>query len=94
MPTPHPPARDARGRISTDGSTPFAAAAGRYELTVAAASPWAHRTSIGHALANLRDVVDLVTDDDASSDARPRLVDRVTGLVVTDDPRAINIDLA
>ena len=95
MPSPLLPGHDARGRISTDGSTPFPAASGRYVLRVAAASPWAQRTAIGHALANLHDVVALETDDAPSSArAQPHLVDRVTDVVVNDDPATINADLA
>jgi putative glutathione S-transferase len=90
------------GRISTDGSTSFPAAAGRYELRIAPASPWAHRASIVHALANLGGVVDVVAVEDVPApgrpwrhdDRRPQLVDRTTDALVSDDPRAITIDLA
>jgi putative glutathione S-transferase len=45
------------GRISTDGSTPFAAEAGRYHLYAGWFCPWAQRVTIAHALAGLDDVI-------------------------------------
>ncbi len=47
------------GRISTDGSTTFAAEAGRYHLYSGWFCPWAQRVTIVHALAGLDDVVSL-----------------------------------
>ncbi len=46
-----------RGRISADGSSGFAAEAGRYHLYVSLACPWAHRTLIARSLKGLQDVV-------------------------------------
>lgn len=43
--------------ISTDGSTPFAAEAGRYHLYVSWACPWAHRTVIGRKLKRLEEAI-------------------------------------
>ena len=45
------------GRISTDGSTPFAAEAGRYHIYSGWFCPWAQRVTIAHALAGLDEVV-------------------------------------
>ncbi|MEO7329126.1 MAG: glutathione S-transferase family protein [Minicystis sp.] len=42
-----------RDRVSDDGSTPFAAEAGRYHLYVSYACPWAHRTLIVRSLRGL-----------------------------------------
>jgi glutathionyl-hydroquinone reductase len=58
-----------RGQVSTDGSTPYAAQAGRYHLYVSHACPWCHRTSIVRALLGLEaaipmTVVDPFMDDD------------------------------
>lgn len=60
-----------RDRISTDGSTPFAAEAGRYHLYVSLACPWAHRTLVHRVLLGLEDavtvdVVDWHMQDDGS----------------------------
>lgn len=46
-----------RNWISSDGSTPFPAEAGRYHLYVSYACPWAHRTLIFRALKGLQDVI-------------------------------------
>jgi len=43
--------------ISSDGSTPYAAVAGRYHLYVSWACPWAHRTIIGRRLKGLEDAI-------------------------------------
>ena len=45
------------GRISDDGSTPFAAESGRYHLYSGWFCPWAQRVTIVHELAGLQDVV-------------------------------------
>src|SRR4051794_26183154 len=45
------------GRISTDGSTPFAAESGRYHIYSGWFCPWAQRVVIAHALAGLQDVI-------------------------------------
>jgi glutathionyl-hydroquinone reductase len=52
-----------RDRVSTDGSTPYAAEAGRYHLYVSWACPWAHRTIIGRRLKGLEDVIGLSVVD-------------------------------
>jgi putative glutathione S-transferase len=54
-----------RGRISTDGSTPFAAEAGRYHIYSGWFCPWAQRVVIARALAGLEDVVSLSYVDGA-----------------------------
>ena len=45
------------GRISNDGSTPYAAEAGRYHIYSGWFCPWAQRVTIAHALAGLEDVI-------------------------------------
>src|SRR3954468_14882838 len=57
-----------RSWISTDGSTPYPAVAGRYHLYVSLACPWASRTVIFRKLKGLEEaigmtVVDPVRDD-------------------------------
>src|SRR5215831_15622343 len=57
-----------RDWVSNDGSTPYAAEAGRYHLYVSLACPWASRTVIVRKLKGLEDaigmtVVDPVRDD-------------------------------
>jgi glutathionyl-hydroquinone reductase len=57
-----------RDWVSNDGSTPYAAEAGRYHLYVSLACPWASRTLIVRKLKGLEDaigmtVVDPVRDD-------------------------------
>lgn len=46
-----------RSKISADGSTPFAAEPGRYQLYVSLACPWAHRTLIVRHLKKLHETV-------------------------------------
>ncbi len=46
-----------RDRVSPDGSTPYPAVAGRYQLYVSLACPWAHRTLIVRSLKGLQDVI-------------------------------------
>ena len=43
--------------LSTDGSTPWPAVAGRYHLYISLACPWASRTYIVHTLLGLQDVI-------------------------------------
>jgi glutathionyl-hydroquinone reductase len=50
-------------RISADGSTPFAAEAGRYHLYVSLACPWAHRTLIARKLKKLEAAIDISVVD-------------------------------
>src|SRR3954462_15597496 len=57
-----------RDWVSSDGSTPFPAEAGRYHLYVSWACPWAHRTVIGRRLKGLEDVVGLVVVDPLRDD--------------------------
>ena len=57
------------GRISDDGSTPFAAEAGRYHIYSGWFCPWAQRVTIVHELAGLQDVVS-VSYVDGKRDAR------------------------
>jgi glutathionyl-hydroquinone reductase len=48
-----------RGRVTADGSSGFAAEAGRYHLYVAYTCPWAHRTEIFRALKKLGDAISI-----------------------------------
>jgi putative glutathione S-transferase len=57
-----PPSRF-RNWVSSDGSTPYPAEAGRYHLYVQWACPWAHRTVIGRQLKGLEDVIGLSVVD-------------------------------
>jgi putative glutathione S-transferase len=43
-----------RGAVSQDGSSPFPAEPGRYQLVTAPSCPWAHRTVLMRALKRLR----------------------------------------
>jgi glutathionyl-hydroquinone reductase len=52
-----------RGWITDDGTSPFAAEAGRYHLYVSYACPWAHRTLIFRALKGLGDIVSVSVVD-------------------------------
>jgi putative glutathione S-transferase len=52
-----------RGVISSDGSTAYPAARGRYHLYVSLACPWAHRTLIVRHLKGLADVVGVTVVD-------------------------------
>ena len=49
--------------ISTDGSTPYPAAAGRYHLYVSLACPWASRTIIFRKLKGLEDTIGMTIVD-------------------------------
>jgi glutathionyl-hydroquinone reductase len=49
--------------VSTDGSTPFPLAAGRYHLYVSLACPWAHRTIIVRKLMGLEGAVGMTVVD-------------------------------
>src|SRR4030081_3032277 len=52
-----------RDFVSTDGSTPYPAVAGRYHLYVSLACPWASRTLIVRKLTGLQDAVGLTVVD-------------------------------
>jgi glutathionyl-hydroquinone reductase len=52
-----------RDWVSDDGSTPYPAVGGRYQLYVSWACPWAHRTIIGRKLKGLEDVIGLSVVD-------------------------------
>jgi glutathionyl-hydroquinone reductase len=52
-----------RQQVSTDGSTPYAAEAGRYHLYVSLACPWAHRTVIARHLKDLTPAIGLTVVD-------------------------------
>ncbi len=52
-----------RGRITADGSSGFAAAAGRYHLYISWACPWAQRSAIVRRLLGLADVISLSVVD-------------------------------
>jgi putative glutathione S-transferase len=57
-----------RDWVTTDGSSPYPAEAGRYHLYVSLACPWAHRTVILRELKGLQDaigmsIVDPIRDD-------------------------------
>jgi putative glutathione S-transferase len=49
--------------VSTDGSTPYPAAAGRYHLYVSLACPWASRTVIFRKLKGLEDAIGMTIVD-------------------------------
>src|SRR5260370_1597944 len=49
--------------ISSDGSTPYAAAAGRYHLYVSLACPWASRTIIFRKLKGLEELIGMTIVD-------------------------------
>jgi putative glutathione S-transferase len=57
-----------RARVTTDGSSAFAAEAGRYHLYVSYACPWAHRTLITRALRGLEGAIDVTAVDPKMSD--------------------------
>jgi putative glutathione S-transferase len=52
-----------RDWVSSDGSTPYPAEAGRYHLYVSWACPWAQRTIIGRILKGLEDVIGMSVAD-------------------------------
>jgi glutathionyl-hydroquinone reductase len=70
--------------VSSDGSTPYPAEAGRYHLYVSYACPWAHRTIIGRHLKGLEEaialsVVDPIRDDRGWAFTGGEYVDHVNG---------------
>ncbi|NGZ01562.1 MAG: glutathione-dependent reductase [Nitrospira sp. WS238] len=52
-----------RNQVTTDGSSDYPSAAGRYHLYVSWACPWAHRTIIVRTLKKLEDVVGMTVVD-------------------------------
>lgn len=52
-----------RDRVSTDGSTAYPAAAGRYHLYISLACPWASRTLIARNLKGLQEAVGVTVVD-------------------------------
>jgi putative glutathione S-transferase len=62
-----PPTRF-RGRVSADGSTPYAAEVDRYHLYVSHACPWAHRTMIVRALLGLERALPVTVVDPRMGD--------------------------
>jgi glutathionyl-hydroquinone reductase len=70
--------------VSSDGSTPYPAEAGRYHLYVSWACPWAQRAIIGRRLKGLEDVVgmsvvDPVRDERGWAFTGGEFVDEVNG---------------
>ncbi len=57
-----------RDRVTTDGSSPYPAAAGRYHLYVSLACPWAHRIVILRRLKGLEAVVGMTVVDPLRND--------------------------
>lgn len=57
-----------RAYVSADGSTPYAAEAGRYHLYVSLACPWAHRTVIVRKLKGLEAAIGLTVADPVRDD--------------------------
>jgi putative glutathione S-transferase len=73
-----------RDWISSDGSTPYPAEAGRYHLYVSWACPWAHRTVIGRMYKGLEDaigmsVVDPIRDERSWRFSGGEYVDPING---------------
>ena len=52
-----------RDFVSSDGSTPYPAAAGRYHLYISLACPWASRTLIVRNLRGLEEAIDMTVAD-------------------------------
>lgn len=52
-----------RDRVTTDGSSAFTAALGRYHLYVSLACPWAHRTVIARRLKGLEEAIGMTVVD-------------------------------
>ena len=71
-----------RGWVTTDGSSPYPAAAGRYHLYVSLACPWAHRIVILRRLKGLEAVVGMTVVDPLRNDE--------DGWQFTDEPDPVN----
>ncbi|MEP6958307.1 MAG: glutathione S-transferase family protein, partial [Nitrospirota bacterium] len=52
-----------RGWVTSNGSSGYPAASGRYHLYVSLACPWAHRTIIVRKLNKLEDVIGMTVVD-------------------------------
>ncbi|HJY50676.1 MAG TPA: glutathione S-transferase family protein, partial [Stellaceae bacterium] len=52
-----------RGAVSQDGSSPFPAEPGRYQLVTAPSCPWAHRTVLMRKLKGLEDAIPILQSD-------------------------------
>ena len=61
-----------RDFVSTDGSTPYPAAAGRYHLYISLACPWASRTLIVRKLRGLEEAVGMTVVDPVAMSAAGR----------------------
>jgi putative glutathione S-transferase len=57
-----------RNRVTADGSSDFPAEAGRYDLYVSLACPWAHRTIIFRKLKRLEDAISMSVVDPLRSE--------------------------
>ena len=64
-----------RNWITADGSSGYAAEAGRYVLYSSIACPWAHRTAIFRVLKKLEGVIQLVNTEQSSDDQGWAFVD-------------------
>ena len=71
-----------RNWVTTDGSSPYPATAGRYHLYVSLACPWAHRIVILRQLKGLENVVGMTVVDPLRNDE--------DGWQFTDEPDPIN----
>ena len=90
-----------RNWVTADGSSGFAAEAGRYHLYVARACPWAHRTIIGRRLMGLEQAisisfVDPIRDERGWAFSQPgRYEDPVNGYgFLAEAYRAVDPDFA
>lgn len=70
-----------RNWVTTDGSSPHPAEAGRYHLYVSSACPWAHRTIIARNLKNLENVIGMTIVDPLRDE---------NGWAFTNEPDPIN----
>lgn len=75
----HRPESSLREWVRRDDSGVFRPEAGRYDLYVSYACPWAHRTILVRALKGLEDCIGLVVMDPALTDQGWRIVGRSDG---------------
>ena len=73
-----------RDWVTADGSSEFAAEAGRYHLYVSLACPWAHRAVILRSLKGLEDVIGLSILSGAHNTICPRLMELLREKEMTD----------